>query len=158
MKKALTKEELIKKLEQEDINVGKNAGTTLNSYVRFNLLPHPIRIGTEDGTQGFYPPILIDIVQDISTWKATMKYAGIRERLHEKYPEVFALHDVVHLFRLHFLSTAVLLAYMDKVEFREEWRTKIIQLNEQQAEYQDVKKQLLEFLLQVQKSDREGSE
>lgn len=135
----IEKQKLIAEPEQLGLDLGKNPGARITAYERYGLFPQVVTLKSTRGRTGYYVQIHIELLKKIVELTKDMKYPGIRKFVEQNFRLVFALHDVIEIFRVRFLDRKILAAYLDHSGLTGFQCEKILKLYDENADHREVK-------------------
>jgi len=127
----------------------------LRGFEDREILPKPISAAADSDSpaksEGFYFPAFIEMIKDLQILRAEKRLSplGIKEWLEDKYARVYNLYDILHLFRLRFLSRDLLLHYLNECQLTSTQKDRIITLYDSHPDYPTAKNTILDMLCSI---------
>ena len=150
MRMKIIRKKLIKDPIQFGIDLGKNPKSKLQLLETEGIIPPCIKIGgggeSHHVITGYYPSIVLDMINEVKELQATHKYAGIRNVIREKYRSIFEIMDILTLYRLYFLDESLLSTYLSKSSLSRYQKQRISDLYDRDLTFKEVKLGILEIL------------
>jgi len=142
----IEKQKLIAGSEQFGLDLGKNPAARLTSYERYGLFPQAVTLKSERGRKGYYTQIHIELLKKIVELTSDLKYPGIRKYVEQNFRPLFALHDVIEIFRVRFLDRNMLVAYLEHSDLTDFQCEKVLKLYDENVDNREVKKAVLNLM------------
>jgi len=142
----IEKQKLIADTKRFGLNLGKNPVARITSYERYGLFPQAVTLKSERGRTGYYAQIHIELLKKIVELTRDLKYPGIRRFVEQNFRSLFALHDVIEIFRVRFLDREILAAYLNQSGLIDSQCKKILKLYDENADNREVKIAVLNLM------------
>lgn len=140
------KQKLIAAPERFGLDLGNNPAARITGYERYGLFPQAVTLKSERGRTGYYTQIHIELLKKIVELTRDLKYPGVRKYVEQNFRSLFALHDVIEIFRVRFLDRKILAAYLDHSGLTDFQCEKILKLYDENADHREVKTAVLNLM------------
>ena len=125
---------------------------------RYGLFPQAVTLKSTRGRTGYYAQIHIELLKKIVELTSDLKYLGIRKFVEQNFRVLFALHDVIEIFRIRFLDREILAAYLDQSGLTDFQCKKIFKLYDENADNREVKIAVLNLMSKLKATRKTKAE
>ena len=154
----IEKQKLIAEPERLGLDIGKNPTARITAFERYGLFPQAVTLKSDRGRTGYYAQIHIELLKKILELTINLKYSGIRKFVEQNFRSLFALHDVIEIFRIRFLDRELLAAFLDHTGLTDFQCKKILKLYDEKANNREVKISILNLMSKLKVTYKTKSE
>ena len=154
----IEKQKLIADPERFGLDLGKNPVARITGYERYGLFPQAVTLKSTRGRTGYYAQIHIELLKKIVELTRDLKYPGIRRFVEQNFRPLFALHDVIEIFRVRFLDRKMLTGYLSHSGLTDFQCKKILKLYDENADNKEVKTAVLNLMSKLKQARKTKSE